>query len=67
MCFSFHRGLVYGVYGCAWSQMIVGDLMSHALVYIEIGNIVEFSLRSCLFGKWNTYKVSVIQIAKIQF
>jgi hypothetical protein len=43
--------------------MVVGDVMSHALRL----EIVEFSLRSCLFGKWNTYKVNVIQIAKIQF
>lgn len=36
------RELVYGVlwwvYGCVWSHMVIGDVMSHALEYIEIGN-----------------------------
>jgi hypothetical protein len=29
--------------------LVVGDVMSHALEYIEIGNSLEFSFRSCLF------------------
>ena len=42
------RGLVYGVlwwvYGRVWSHMVIGDVMSHALKYIEIGNSLSFPL-----------------------
>ena len=42
MDYSFHRGLVSGVlwwvYGSVWSHIAVGDVMSHTVEYIEIGN-----------------------------
>ena len=48
------RGLVYGVlwwvYGCVWSHTIVGDVMSHALEYIEIGNSLSFPLEVVFMG-----------------
>ena len=54
MGFSFHRGLVYDVlwwvYGCVWSHMVIGDVMSHALVYIEIGNSLNFPLEVVYMG-----------------
>ena len=42
------------VFGATWLLVML------ALEYFEIGNSLEFSFKSCLFGKWNTYKVSVI-------
>jgi hypothetical protein len=48
------RGLVYGVlwwvYGRVWSHMVIGDVMSHALKYIEIGNSLSFPLEIVYMG-----------------
>ena len=54
MGFSFHSGLVYGVlwwvYRCVWSHMVVGDVMSHAWEYNEIGNSLSFPLEVVYMG-----------------
>ena len=50
----FTGDLVYSVlwwvYGCVWSHMVIGDVMSHALVYIEIGNSLSFPLEVVYMG-----------------
>jgi hypothetical protein len=46
--------------------MVIGDVMSHALEYIEIGNSLSFPLEVVYMGS-GTHKVSVIQIVIIQF
>ena len=46
--------------------MVIGDVMSHALEYIEIGNNLSFPLEVVYMGS-RTHKVSVIQIVLIQF
>ena len=44
--------------------MVIGDVMGHALEYIEIGN--SFPLEVVYMGS-GTHKDSVIQIVIIQF
>ena len=46
--------------------MVIGDVMSHALEYIEIGNNLSFPLEVVYIGS-GTHKVGVIQIVIIQF
>ena len=63
MGYSFHRGLVYSffwwVYGCVLSHMVIGDVMSHALEFIEIGNSFSFPLEVVYMGS-GTHVKSVL-------